>query len=380
MVTQEELGQRLASARQQSGLTQEQVAVAIGIPRTAITQVENGNRQVNSLELVQFGALFGVDVRDLLEGRDPNAELLALFRRKGGANDVETERAVKAALPICRVVSDLEDLLEADDSGTAAGKINSYPLKALPGDARGQGQRLAQLERERLGLGSGPIPDLTLVALRHGLIVAEHSMPEGVSGIFLHVKNGRSFILLHESESHGRKRFSLAHEYCHALVDSHELVIVSRVNASAARELRANAFASAFLLPKEGILQFASEQSLTPDEINFTHAAKLAVRFGLSYEAGVVALDQAGLISVGKKAELQAATKNAWGYIRGQLHFRDPQFNRTTLREWAFQRMMRALELGLVSVRKGVSIAKQLGYDEAVVRQNLKFLDTGAQE
>jgi IrrE N-terminal-like domain len=163
-------------------------------------------------------------------------------------------------------------------------------------------------------------------------------------------------------------------------VDSHELVIVSRVNASAARELRANAFASAFLLPKEGILQFASEQSLTPDEINFTHAAKLAVRFGLSYEAGVVALDQAGLISVGKKAELQAATKNAWGYIRGQLHFRDPQFNRTTLREWAFQRMMRALELGLVSVRKGVSIAKQLGYDEAVVRQNLKFLDTGAQE
>jgi Zn-dependent peptidase ImmA (M78 family)/DNA-binding XRE family transcriptional regulator len=380
MVTQEELGERLANARQQSGLTQEQVATAIGIPRTAVTQVENGNRQVSSLELVRFGTLFGVDIRDLLEGRDPNAELLTLFRKRGEVNDGDTERVVKEALPICRVVADLEDLLEAADSGLAGEKVTPYPLKALPGDARSQGERLAQLERERLRLGSGPIPDLALLALQHGLIVAEHIMPDGVSGIFLHVKNGRSFILLHASESHGRKRFSLAHEYCHALVDSHELVIVSRTNAGATREIRANAFASAFLLPKEGILQFVSEQSLTPDEINFTHAAKLAVRFGLSYEAGVVALDQSGLISSGKKDELQGAANNARGYIRGTLHFRDPQFNRTSLREWAFQRMTRALELGLVSVRKAVSIAKQLGYDEGVVRQNLKFLDLGARE
>jgi Zn-dependent peptidase ImmA (M78 family)/transcriptional regulator with XRE-family HTH domain len=374
MTTQAELGQRLASARLRAGLTQDQVADALGMPRTAVTHVENGHRQVSSLELVRFGKLFGVDIRDLLEGQDPRAELLTLFRSKRDALDADTEKVVEEALPICRMVSDLEDVLQVNDPASISGPVHTYPLKAFPSDAKSQGDSLARLERERLGLGSGPISDLALLAMRNGLIVAEHELPEGVSGIFLHVKSGRSFVLLREDESYGRKRFSLAHEYCHALVDSHELVIVSRYNAPASREWRANAFASAFLLPREGVLQFATEQGLTPENINFTHAAQLAARFEMSYEATVVALDQAHLISAEKKVELQDATRRAVAFMRRKLRFREPQFNRTTLKEWAFQRAMRALELGLISLRKAVSIATQLGYDEDVVRQNLTLV------
>jgi hypothetical protein len=88
-----------------------------------------------------------------------------------------------------------------------------------------------------------------------------------------------------------------------------------------------------------------------------------------------VALDQAKLVSGEKKVELQEAARRAGGYMYHTLKIREPQFKRTTLREWAFQRAIRALELGLISVRKGASIAKKLGYDEDVVRQNLSLLE-----
>jgi Zn-dependent peptidase ImmA (M78 family)/transcriptional regulator with XRE-family HTH domain len=373
-LTQAELGNRLASARIKSGYTQEQVAEALHVPRTAVTHIENGHRHITGLELVQLGRLYGVEVRDLVEGSDPNSELLALFRRAGDGDQAEIERAIRSVLPLCRLTSELQDLLETRDPTFLSGQIRPYPPSALVGSQRDQGTQLARLERSRLGLGAEPISDLSLLAMRQGLIVAEHDLPDGVSGVYLNIKRGRSFILLQSEDVHGRKRFSLAHEYCHAIADSHERLIVSRYNDNVSRELRANAFASAFLLPLEGILRFASESGLTPNEMGFTDVAKLSVSYGLSYEATVVALESTGLVSPGNAATLHQLNPKAQAFIRRDLHFREPQFNRTTLREWAFQTMTRALELSLISVRKAVKTAKQLGYDEDVVRQNLSYL------
>ena len=213
MVTQEELGRRIAEARQRAALTQEQVADALRVPRTAITQLESGNRQVSSLEIVEMGRLFGVDVRDLLEGKNAGEELVTLFRSKGAGADPAAERAVKECQPICQAVADVEDLIEEHDPVARTARLGTYPLRALPGDPRTQGQTLARLERDRLRLGPGPIPDLSLLAMQSGLVVAEHGLPEEIYGIFLRARNGRSFILLHEEETYGRKRSSLAHRY-----------------------------------------------------------------------------------------------------------------------------------------------------------------------
>ncbi|MHB1470175.1 MAG: helix-turn-helix domain-containing protein [Thermoplasmataceae archaeon] len=374
MITQKELGERIAGARIRLGLTQEQVAESLGIPRTSVTQIENGNRQVSSLEIMRLSRLFDIDIRDLLEGRDSNEEILTLFRKRGSDRNPKIEIALKETLPICRMVSDLEDIIEQGENRTEIRNIHHNQLKLGSSDLKAQGQLLSQMERERLGLGSGPIPDLMYLILKEGIIVAEHDIPEDVSGIYIRMKRGRSFIILRQQDSHARKRFSLAHEYCHSLVDSHELIIISRNESQAVREIRANYFAASFLLPKEGIIQFMSESALRPDEINFTHAAKLAVKFGLSYEASLISLAQGGLISTVKRDELQKESHKAYGYMNRILEYTEPQFSRTTLKEWAFHKTIKALELELISLRKAINIARELGYDEKVVKENFELI------
>lgn len=59
MITQQILAARLRIAREKLGLTQEQVAESIKVPRTAIVQIEAGNRKVSTLELASLAEVYG---------------------------------------------------------------------------------------------------------------------------------------------------------------------------------------------------------------------------------------------------------------------------------------------------------------------------------
>ena len=67
------LGARLAAARHQAGLSQQQVADRLGMRRPAISEIETGERDVKALELDRFAQLYGVTLEWLL-GRDAVAQ------------------------------------------------------------------------------------------------------------------------------------------------------------------------------------------------------------------------------------------------------------------------------------------------------------------
>ena len=52
------LGERLREARKYLGLKQEEVASHLGLPRTALTDIENGQRRVEALELQRLARLY----------------------------------------------------------------------------------------------------------------------------------------------------------------------------------------------------------------------------------------------------------------------------------------------------------------------------------
>ena len=64
----EELGRRLRIAREARGLSQQAVADALGLARTAITQMEAGNRSVSTLELAKLAGLYLQPVSSFLPG------------------------------------------------------------------------------------------------------------------------------------------------------------------------------------------------------------------------------------------------------------------------------------------------------------------------
>jgi transcriptional regulator with XRE-family HTH domain len=52
------LGERLREARKYLGLKQEEVATYLKIPRTALTDIENGQRRVEAIELTRLARLY----------------------------------------------------------------------------------------------------------------------------------------------------------------------------------------------------------------------------------------------------------------------------------------------------------------------------------
>lgn len=78
---QELLGQRLRQIREYLGLSQQYVTASTGISRSAISEIERGNRKVDSLELRRFARAYQTSVGRLLgEVEDSEAAFSKLER------------------------------------------------------------------------------------------------------------------------------------------------------------------------------------------------------------------------------------------------------------------------------------------------------------
>lgn len=65
------LARRLRQAREYVGLSQEDVAMALGLTRPAVTNIEAGTRRVDALEIKQLSELYGRSVDELLGNKEP---------------------------------------------------------------------------------------------------------------------------------------------------------------------------------------------------------------------------------------------------------------------------------------------------------------------
>jgi transcriptional regulator with XRE-family HTH domain len=72
------LASRLKEARATAGFTQEQVAIALELPRTAIVQIESGSRTVSTLELASLAQLYGRPIASFFSEAPPSEEEDAL--------------------------------------------------------------------------------------------------------------------------------------------------------------------------------------------------------------------------------------------------------------------------------------------------------------
>ena len=160
-VSPQEMGRRLRAARESCGMTQEDVARRLGVSRPTVAQMELGNRASTSIELDKLAYLFGRDIREFVADSFEEEDALAvLFRAEPEiANHEDVADSLRACIALGREVTNLEGLLGIDRDLSGAVTYDVVAPRSR-WDAIQQGERAAEQERRRQGLGWAPAPPL----------------------------------------------------------------------------------------------------------------------------------------------------------------------------------------------------------------------------
>ncbi|MBX7257354.1 MAG: ImmA/IrrE family metallo-endopeptidase [Candidatus Hydrogenedentes bacterium] len=349
-INQAMLAKRLKEARESAQVTQEAAAEALALPRTAIVHIEAGNRAVSTLELVELAKLYGRDVASFFteeEAAKPDEDaLLTLYRVDPLFRDnPQVKESVSKCIEICREGMALEEILDLSRR-TGPPAYHVEPPRS-PAEAVQQGERTAADERKRIGIGDSPVPDMADLITTQGVWASGAELPDEMSGLFLRHPAIGLTILVNYHHAATRKRFSYAHEYAHCLLDRTQPVsITTSHNQNNLSEVRANAFAAAFLMPAGGVSAFLnsldkgapSRQTLhvyTPvgehpdhaieaqrrpapgsQKIVYQDVAQLASYFRVSYAAAVYRLRNLANISQTECTSLLADNPHANSYLK----------------------------------------------------------------
>ena len=395
-----EIARRLREARELASISQNEAADALGLPRTAVTQMEGGNRAVSTLELSSLAELYRRPVRWFLaEAPDVEEDVVVALHRIAPGLDAEPDirREVDRCVQICREGISLEGLLGREERDGPPAYRESVPRST--GEAVMQGERVAEQERKRLELGSAPVADMTELLGDQGIWASTVDLPNTMSGLFLHHPSIGMAVLINAGHVRARQRFSLAHEYAHALLDRDRVVGVSSADNSSERiEQRANAFAAAFLLPEAGLeeelRQLGKGQPARTDQIvfdvatggsiqgqvrpaprsqtiGFQDVAFVAHRFGVSYQAAVYRMKSLRYINQPESAQLLSPEQEAAGkdYLRALHLFEDleepvkSERGTRELRSRVAHLGLEAYRLGEISRGRLLDVGRTIGVD-----------------
>ena len=120
MVGREELAARVAAARERSGVSQLEVAERLGLSRSAVSKMENGEQRIESLVLAAMARLYGVPVASLLadgDGAVPGGLPAEALLRSAGDVAPGDRGVLDEFLGMCRDYADLRQRLEGAGGG-----------------------------------------------------------------------------------------------------------------------------------------------------------------------------------------------------------------------------------------------------------------------
>lgn len=285
------VAQKLRHARELQSLAVEAVGRATGIDTDRITQIECGQAKPSGDEVLILASFYRHDFRDFLDENRPapfeNTDIL--YRRYGDSFSPEDRRAIQEFLYLCEIESSLEA-----EMGAQKMRFDFTPQ----GDFfKGHGEPAAAALRNKLGYKPNEIPRDVFSDFRQiGFHVFRRRLASSeISGLYIEHPTAGHCLLINYDEDIYRQRFSVSHEAAHAIFDSSEAVVVtyrrgsSKFSEKDLKEVRANRFASCYLMPPDQLPQVAA---WTEDRALFW-AQKLRV----STSALAIALKEAGRIN-----------------------------------------------------------------------------------
>lgn len=284
------VARKLKQARELQSLSVSAVSEATGVVAERIALVEAGESPATGDEVLILANYYRHDFRDFLNDNRPAPfeKTDILYRRHGDAFTAEDRRAIQEFLYLCEIEATLETLLTISKQSFSFAPSGTF-FKA-------HGEPAARALRSHLGYAANEIPrDVFADFRRIGVhIFRRRLVNSDISGLYIEHPIAGHCVLVNYDEDLYRQRFSASHEAAHVIFDSSESVMVtfrrdsSRYDANDLREVRANRFASCYLMPPD---QLPRLPQWTLDQ-----ATEWAQRLRVSTTALSIALREASLI------------------------------------------------------------------------------------
>ena len=257
---------RVKSARIQKGITQTQLAQALGISKQAISQYEHGRKKPESSTLIALAQYFNKPVDYFL--RPVLAPLEQVEFRKELSLGGRRLEATKAAIQ-----DKLEPYLELEQILGIASRFEN-PLDKFPIQTPQDAEYAAIQLQSTWKLGLNPIPNILEMLENQGIKLVHMELDGDFDGLSTWLNQEIPVIVLNEKQDTVRIRFTAMHELGHLLLQ----VPPDHLH----KEKLCNRFAGAMLLPAQ-ILQ--RELGLHRRRISLAELIPLKEYYGISLAA-----------------------------------------------------------------------------------------------
>jgi len=294
------LGELLQQARKKCDMTQAEAAKVIDAARTTIVAIEKGERRLKPSELIKLARAYGRAVSDFVRPSPVVEPFAVQFRAAYQRSEQEEARInpiIQRLEELCRNYLELEKIMDAP---LPQNYPQEYDVTGMPIEAAAESIAIA--ERQRLGLGDGPIPLLRdILEQSVGIRIFYLKMPAKYSEIYSYGEQLGGCMAINLDHYEERRRWSMAHGYLHFLAHRRKPVVdfegqYQRIPES---ERLAEAFPKYFLMPTSGLLRRFNDMYRTHSKFTPTNLFTLAHYYGVSIEALIYRLEGMELLPSG---------------------------------------------------------------------------------
>lgn len=277
------IGERLLRARKAAGLSLRALAELVDVSQTAINKYEKGELTPSSGQLLKLAKALGVRTEYFL--RSTTLQLEGVEYRKRSSTPQKF---------LDQIAVDVTD--QAERWIELLGLYPQPPISkfmlpdGLPAavDRDEQIEAVAEIVRDKWGLGTNPIPDLIDTLESRGVMVIVTAIDgcakfDGLAAS----ADGMPVIVVAKEWPGDRQRFTLAHELGH-------LLLHGRLAEGLDEEKACNHFAGAFLLPKQEVIKQIGPHR---NALEVRELYMLKQEFGISMLGALFRIKQAGIIS-----------------------------------------------------------------------------------
>ncbi|MBN1221625.1 MAG: ImmA/IrrE family metallo-endopeptidase [Candidatus Aminicenantes bacterium] len=298
-------GAKLRIQRENLGLTQEDLAQAVGLSSEFISLLELGKRQPSLESLKSIAAFLKKDPSYFLEEKEMAFD--KLLNQKPLNPKVLKE--LKKFRKYCEDYLKLEEIL-------------GRRLELAPAYSHTQPERLAFEERCRIGLGDAPIRNIFSLAECNGLRVYRQAIDAEykIAGIFIFFEiKEAAFALINSSLSLGEQIITVAHEYYHFLrdrfsdpiIDNPDVLVDDYVSLYHPREKFAHLFAKRLLMPPTKV-RAVIEKDLRSGRLRYEDVIYLKRFFGVGTPAMLQTLRDLEYLSYSQVKEFENRDHGAY--------------------------------------------------------------------